>query len=69
MSETECPERIAPFVAYLTKLDLWLDEVPPIEQPMRFGNKAFRTWLDRVTAAADEDLATILSVGNPEFPR
>ena len=69
MSETQCPEKLAPFVAYLTKLDLWLDEVPPIEQPMRFGNKAFRTWLDRVTAAADEDLATILSAGNPEFPR
>jgi len=25
-----------------------LEECPPIDQPMRFGNKAFRTWLDKV---------------------
>jgi serine/threonine-protein phosphatase 2A activator len=36
---------------------------------MRFGNKAFRTWLDRVTAEADEDLTVILNAGKPDFAR
>ncbi|XP_075214757.1 serine/threonine-protein phosphatase 2A activator-like [Lycorma delicatula] len=28
----------------LEVLDKWIDDIPPIEQPQRFGNKAFRTW-------------------------
>lgn len=34
---------------------------------MRFGNKAFRTWLDKIVAAVDDDLAQIMQGGNPEF--
>ena len=32
----------------LDQLINWIDEVPPIEQPQRFGNKAFKTWLNKV---------------------
>lgn len=32
----------------LSKLNEWIDEVPPIQQPQRFGNKAFKTWLTKV---------------------
>lgn len=28
----------------LEKLDDLIDEIKPIQQPQRFGNKAFRTW-------------------------
>ena len=28
---------------------------------MRFGNKAYRTWMDKVIAASDEQLATLSS--------
>lgn len=28
----------------LDTLDQWITDIPPIEQPQRFGNKAFRTW-------------------------
>jgi len=34
---------------------------------MRFGNKAFRTWMDRVIASMDEDLTVIGTAANPEF--
>ena len=30
------------------EIDSWIDEIPPIQQPMRFGNQAFRTFHDRV---------------------
>jgi len=26
----------------------WISEIPPISQPQRFGNKAYRTWFQRV---------------------
>lgn len=29
----------------VTKL---VDEVPPVDQPMRFGNKAFRTLIEKM---------------------
>ena len=32
----------------LNKLDNWVDEIPPIQQPQRFGNKAFKTWYQKV---------------------
>lgn len=29
-------------------LGTYIDEIPPIQQPMRYGNKAFRAWLEKV---------------------
>jgi len=36
------------------RLSQLVDEVPPLPQAMRYGNKAFQTWLDRQDALADE---------------
>ena len=33
-------------------METWLEEFPPLEQPSRFGNKAFRQWYDKVAASA-----------------
>lgn len=32
----------------LDKLDSWIDEIPPLPTPQRFGNLAFRTWGKRL---------------------
>jgi len=42
MTETEITPKVQPLMDWLDKCNAWLDEVPPIDQPMRFGNKAFR---------------------------
>lgn len=53
-----CRSSVAPsqaiekLVALLDTLDRWIDETPPVDQPSRFGNKAYRTWyakLDQVS--------------------
>lgn len=31
-------------IGIFAKLNQLIDEFPPIEQPQRFGNKAFRSW-------------------------
>jgi hypothetical protein len=32
----------------LDKLDSWLNDFPPLENPQRFGNKAFRQWMEHL---------------------
>ena len=33
----------------LEELYNWVADIPPVQQPMRFGNTAFRTWHARLT--------------------
>jgi len=42
-------ERIGSLVHLLERLDGWIDEIPPVQQPQRFGNKAFRLWFQKLT--------------------
>jgi len=44
----------------LTKLSDQVDATPPIEQPQRFGNKAFRSWYEWLAGAAEEHLKEAL---------
>ena len=54
-----------PLYDLLLVLIQWVDEIPPIEQPMRFGNKAFKTWLDRVTTHSTAQIKGLCN--QPEF--
>ena len=60
ISSTECPEWLVPLLEFLSKLDTWIDEIPPEDQPMRFGNKSFRTWLDKVKTSYADEIKLIL---------
>jgi serine/threonine-protein phosphatase 2A activator len=35
-------------LALLDKLEQWIEEIPPLQTPQRFGNLAFRTWGKRL---------------------
>jgi len=37
----------------LQTLSNWVDEIPPIQQPMRYGNKAYRSWHTKVLENID----------------
>lgn len=56
---------ISPMVQHLldmlSKLSQWVDEIPAIQQPQRFGNKAFKTWLDKVKENAKQLVSECLS--------
>ncbi|KAI9486665.1 MAG: hypothetical protein EXX96DRAFT_50337 [Benjaminiella poitrasii] len=38
----------------LDELDSWIDEFPPLENPQRFGNKAFRSWFNKLVESSTE---------------
>ena len=45
----------------LDQLHDWVDEIKPVEQPMRFGNTAFRSWHSRLTEKAVTLVENILN--------
>lgn len=47
-------------VGMLDELDAWIADIPPIEQPQRFGNKAFRDWFARLSERTGGLLRTAL---------
>jgi hypothetical protein len=48
-SDAQAVEKV---VAMLDDFHGWVSEIPPLQQPMRFGNKAFRTWHTRLVERA-----------------
>ena len=46
--------------SYMSTLEALVDEVPPLQQPMRYGNKAFRTWHARMLETIPAFLKDIL---------
>lgn len=61
MTMSLLPESLKPIDEFLTSCMLWIDEIPPEKEvSMRFGNKSFRTWLDRVKERVEEELMSKL---------
>ncbi|KAI0319067.1 serine/threonine-protein phosphatase 2A activator 1 [Amylostereum chailletii] len=58
--ETEPSEAAQAVLLMLSILDTWIEEIPPLPTPQRFGNLAFRTWGKRLEERADELLNTLL---------
>jgi serine/threonine-protein phosphatase 2A activator len=56
-SEVKSSSVLAPIEEVLSILSGYVDSIPPLEQPMRFGNKAFRLFLDK----AREDYSILIS--------
>ncbi|XP_076032280.1 serine/threonine-protein phosphatase 2A activator-like isoform X3 [Oratosquilla oratoria] len=44
----------------LIKLGRWIDEIPPVNQPQRFGNKAFRNFYTKLKEEGAEALKQVL---------
>jgi serine/threonine-protein phosphatase 2A activator len=55
----------------LDTLDAWLAEFPPLDNPQRFGNKAFRLWHGKLVESAEslmkEALPETMHVAIPEL--
>ncbi|KAL1491420.1 hypothetical protein ABEB36_012021 [Hypothenemus hampei] len=53
-------ENITKIVVLLDTLSNWIDDIPPIQQPQRFGNAAFKTWYNQLKEQAIELLQKVL---------
>ena len=59
-SKFHVSESVSKISAILSKLDCWIDEIPPVDQPQRFGNRAFKDWLNRLNDSAESVLSPVL---------
>lgn len=50
-------------IAVLDELASWVDEIKPIAQPMRYGNKAFRAWHARLVKEGERLCKSLLPSG------
>eukprot|EP00029_Vermamoeba_vermiformis_P005788 TRINITY_DN2105_c0_g1_i1.p1 TRINITY_DN2105_c0_g1~~TRINITY_DN2105_c0_g1_i1.p1 ORF type:complete len:339 (-),score=36.34 TRINITY_DN2105_c0_g1_i1:87-1103(-) len=61
-NSTEC--HVSPAVervcSVLNTLAQWVDDIPPIQQPMRYGNKAYRDWFEKNIQNAEDLMKQIL---------
>uniref|UniRef100_A0A7S2S7E8 Serine/threonine-protein phosphatase 2A activator n=1 Tax=Rhizochromulina marina TaxID=1034831 RepID=A0A7S2S7E8_9STRA len=62
MSDPVSPS-IHKVVTLLSELESWIAEIPPIEQPMRFGNRAFRDWHARLVERGPDLVKPLLQDG------
>ncbi|CAM9453250.1 unnamed protein product [Ectocarpus fasciculatus] len=53
-------DTVSRIVGMLRKMGSWVDDFPPIEEPMRFGNKAFRSWYQKLEQEAGGMVDTLL---------
>ncbi|XP_026777692.2 serine/threonine-protein phosphatase 2A activator isoform X1 [Pangasianodon hypophthalmus] len=53
-------QTIEKLLSLLGTLDRWIDETPPVDQPSRFGNKAYRTWYGKLEQEAEALVAAVL---------
>lgn len=64
-------ENVNKFLVMLDKIEKLIEEFPPVEQPQRFGNTAFKQWLDKInemgTSLLQEALPESLHVAIPEI--
>jgi len=44
----------------LETLSKWIDDIPPTQQPTRFGNKAYRDWFDKMDETSIDMMKNIL---------
>ncbi|KAI9203882.1 uncharacterized protein BJ171DRAFT_508551 [Polychytrium aggregatum] len=47
---------VSDLVGLLTTLSIWVDEIPPLEGPKRFGNRAFKIWYEKM----ESNVSTLL---------
>ncbi|XP_067826080.1 serine/threonine-protein phosphatase 2A activator isoform X2 [Heptranchias perlo] len=47
-------------IVLLNTLDRWIDETPPVDQPSRFGNKAYRTWYGKLEKEAENLVSMVI---------
>lgn len=52
-------------VEVLDEMERWIDDFPPLQQPMRFGNKAFRQWHARLVERAQPLMVEALQKARP----
>lgn len=53
-------QTVEKIIQMLEEMEKWVQDFPPIEQPQRFGNKAFRDWFARLSERSEGLVKAVL---------
>ncbi|CAB1440901.1 unnamed protein product [Pleuronectes platessa] len=59
-TEYTVSETVEKLLDLLETLDRWINETPPVDQPSRFGNKAYRTWYSKLDQEAEALVSALI---------
>lgn len=59
-AQTETSTIVEKMMKMLNKFDDLITQIPPVDQPQRFGNQAFRTWHNKIQESSIDDLKEVL---------
>lgn len=60
VSISEASKSVKATYTLLQTLERWANDIPPLDQPARFGNKAFRTWHTKLSENGNEQLKNVI---------
>ena len=60
LAQAPCCPAVQRMGDLLQTLGAWVDEIPPVEQSLRYGNPSFRTWSTRLREQAEGLLTAVL---------
>lgn len=43
-------------------MDKWIDDIPPVDQPVRFGNTAYRDWFAKLEEVGKSIVLIVIDV-------
>ncbi|CDF39928.1 unnamed protein product [Chondrus crispus] len=70
VSRSDVSKSVLRTLEMLEKLEEWIHDLPPVKQPSRFGNAAFRSWHSRLCDRALMLMSPIVdAVGEGEYTR
>ncbi|XP_064649450.1 serine/threonine-protein phosphatase 2A activator-like [Lineus longissimus] len=59
-------DNVKKVIEVLEEMDKWIAEIPAIDQPQRFGNKAFRDWFQRLQEKSEDLVQGMLGETYPD---
>jgi len=60
ISDTKEIPKFDVFKPFFKQLEQFLDETPPIQQPMRYGNRAFKDWHEKANTYLSDFLDKLI---------
>lgn len=69
VSRCDASQPVLAMLELLETLEKWVSDIPPLKQPSRFGNQAFRTWHARLVEEGKRLMSKVTNARNIDYAK